>query len=125
MTVIAILGQALGLVLVGLAGGRGMLVAGAAVLGAAHGAVFPILSSQVVDRARTAERGSAVAIFTSIIDVALLAIAPVVGLLIDGGGYDVAFPAVGALLTVGALVYTLWDRRLFRPALQPAPADSL
>lgn len=125
VTVIAIVGQALGLVLVGLAGGTAMLVAGAAVLGAAHGAVFPILSSQVVDRARTAERGSAVAIFTSIIDVALLAIAPVVGFLIDRAGYHVAFPAVGGLLAVGAVVYTLWDRRLLRPALEPAPADSL
>lgn len=120
VTVIAILGQAVGLVVVGLASGVGMFVAGAAVLGAAHGAVFPILSSQVVDRARTAERGSAVAIFTSIIDVALLTIAPLVGFLIHTAGYSTAFPVVGGLLAFGAVVYSVWDRRLLTPALETA-----
>lgn len=107
---VAVLG--LSLVLLGGTSHLAVFVVAAAVGGAAHGAVFPILSSQVVTRSRTAERGSAVAIFTSIFDVALLAAAPLVGALIDGIGYGVAFPAAGSVLMGGALVYAVWDRRL-------------
>ncbi len=87
-----------------------MLVVAAAIGGTAHGAVFPILSSQVVSRARTAERGSAMAIFTSIFDIALLLSAPAVGSLIEGSGYGVSLAAVGSALWAGAVVYTVWDR---------------
>ena len=37
---------------------------GSLAAGMAHGALFPILTSQVVSRARTAERGSAMSIYT-------------------------------------------------------------
>ncbi|MDJ0925818.1 MAG: MFS transporter, partial [Acidimicrobiia bacterium] len=48
-------------------------------LGLGHGLLFPILTAQVVTRARQAERGSAMAIFTSLFDFAVLTAAPVVG----------------------------------------------
>jgi predicted MFS family arabinose efflux permease len=89
-----------------------LLVAAALVTGTAHGAAFPLLSSEVVNRARVSERGSAMATFTSIFDIALLAGAPVVGFLIDGFDYLVAFGAVSVTLIVGSLVYRLWDRRI-------------
>lgn len=110
MIVGAILTQGAGLMLVGVARGIPALGAGALLLGTAHGVIFPILSSQVVGRARTAERGSAVATFTSIIDIGLLLVAPSVGFLIEGRGYGYAFAAVGAVLMGGALVYRLWER---------------
>jgi predicted MFS family arabinose efflux permease len=89
-----------------------VLVLAALVTGTAHGAAFPILSSEVVNRARISERGSAVATFTSIFDVALLVGAPAVGFLIEGFDYLVAFAAAGVLLVVGSLVYRVWDRRI-------------
>lgn len=116
VTVVAILGQAAGLGLVAVAADSLTLAAGAAVLGVAHGAVFPVLSSQVVARARTAERGSAIATFTSIFDIGLVAVAPAVGVLIELAGYDVAFSSVACLLAVGALVYLMWDRRIVEAA---------
>lgn len=88
------------------------LAIAAFVMGTAHGTAFPLLSSEVVNRARVAERGSAMAIFTSIFDIALLFGAPLIGFLIDGFDYTVAFTAGGAALLVGSFVYGLWDKRL-------------
>jgi predicted MFS family arabinose efflux permease len=59
------------------------------------------------------------AIFTSIFDIALLLAAPVVGRLIDGFDYGVAFGSVAVALGLGALVYAIWDRRT---VVQPATA---
>jgi len=89
-----------------------LLVAAALITGAAHGAAFPLLSSEVVNRARVSERGSAMATFTSIFDIALLVGAPAVGFLIDGFDYFVAFGAVSVTLIVGSMAYRLWDRRI-------------
>lgn len=100
------------------------LVAAAAMTGMAHGAAFPLLSSQVVNRARDSERGSAMSIFTSIFDVALLFGAPAVGFLIDGSGYLLAFSAAGITLVVGAVVYAWWDRRLV-PASVPVAGEEV
>jgi len=108
----ALVAYGLGLALLAVAGSEPVLVGAAVAGGAAHGVVFPILASQVVNRARTAERGSAMSIFTSIFDIALLMAAPVVGLLIDGYSYRLAFGAVSLALGGGAVVYALWDRRL-------------
>ena len=88
------------------------LVAAAALSGSAHGAVFPILSSQVVNRTRVSERGSAMATFTSIFDIAALMGTPVVGLLIERTGYLGAFSTAGVVVVLGAAAYGLWDRRL-------------
>jgi predicted MFS family arabinose efflux permease len=109
------------LVLLAVADSEPIMVIAAASGGLAHGAIFPILTSQVVNRARTAERGSAMSTFTSIFDIALLVSAPTVGLLIDGFSYRVAFATVSLALVVGAVVYAFWDRRLVASEV-PAPA---
>lgn len=106
-----------GLVVMAIAQSVPMLVLAAATAGTAHGATFPILSSEVVNRARVSERGSALAIFTSIFDFALLLGAPVVGLLIEGFSYLVAFATTGVALIAGAVVYAAWDRWLVASAL--------
>ena len=67
---------------------------------------------EVVNRARVAERGAAMATFTSIFDVARLVGAPAVGLLIDGFDYLVAFSAAAVVLVAGAFVYRWWDLRI-------------
>ncbi len=87
-------------------------VVAAFLAGIAHGVAFPVIAAQVVTRARLAERGSAMTIFTAIFDVALLGSAPVVGALIDFQGYAVAFRATAGVLAVGTLVYAVWDRRV-------------
>ncbi len=100
------------LLLMSNAGNAAVLAAAGLAAGLAHGAIFPILTSQVVLRARTAERGSAMAIFTSIFDIALLVAAPAVGFLIDGFDYRLAFGVVSVVLGIGAAVYAWWDHRL-------------
>lgn len=89
-----------------------ILVLAAATAGMAHGAAFPILSSQVVNRARVNERGSAMATFTAIFDIALLLGAPTVGFVIEAFGYLAAFGGLGVVLVLGAVVYRTWDRSL-------------
>jgi MFS family permease len=112
LAVAGLISYGLGLGLLAVAGSAPVMVAAALLCGLAHGAVFPLLTSQVVIRARTAERGSAMAIFTSIFDIALLVTAPSVGLLIDGFDYRVAFGVTAAVLMGGSVVYALWDRRM-------------
>lgn len=101
-----------GLGVMALAGSEPWLYLAAVVMGTAHGASFPLLSSEVVNRARVAERGSAMVVFTSLFDIALLFGAPAVGFLIDGFDYLVAFFVAGAAIIVGSLFYGTWDRRL-------------
>lgn len=102
----------IGLVLMAIADSSLVLAVAASVMGTAHGTAFPLISSEVVNRARVSERGSAMSVFTSIFDFALLLGAPAVGLLIDGFGYLPAFSTAGIALVAGAIVYSFWDRRL-------------
>lgn len=96
------------------------VLAAAALGGAAHGVVFPVLSSTVVERARTAERGSAIATFTSVFDLAILGLVPVVGFVIDWSGYLLAFASVGVAMLIGSAVYVRWDlvQQTRTPAMQ-------
>lgn len=112
MLVGGIVAYGLGLVFMGIAQTVPILVLAAATTGTAHGAVFPLLSSEVVNRARVSERGSAMATFTSIFDIALLAGAPAVGFVIEGFDYLGAFVGLGVVLLVCAVVYRQWDRRI-------------
>lgn len=101
------------------------LALAAFVMGTAHGTAFPLLSSEVVNRARVAERGSAMAIFTSIFDFALLFGAPLIGFLIDGFDYTVAFTVGGVAVVAGSLVYGSWDRRLVATSAPFVPEEVL
>jgi predicted MFS family arabinose efflux permease len=112
LVLIAIVSYGLSLMMLGLAQAVPLFAIAAALGGMAHGAVFPVLSSSVIYRARVSERGSALSIFTSIFDVALLVFAPLVGLLIEGFSYAVAFSAMGAFLLIGGVVYSVWDKRM-------------
>lgn len=116
LLVVAIFFYGIGLVVMAVAQSVSMLVLAAATTGTAHGATFPILSSEVVNRARVSERGSALATFTSIFDIALLLGAPAVGFLIEGFSYLVAYSATGIALIGGAFIYAAWDRWLVSSA---------
>jgi len=112
LVLVAIVSYGLSLVMLGQSQAVPLFVIAAFLGGLGHGAVFPVLSSSVVYRARASERGSAVSIFTSIFDVALLMAAPTVGSMIEGFSYTVAFTTVGTLLVVGGLIYSVWDKRM-------------
>jgi len=112
LIVLSILAFAVGLALMAIAESAFVLAAAAFMAGLAHGAIFPILTSQVVHRSRTAERGSAMSIFTSLFEVSVLLAAPAVGFLIDDFSYRVGFGAAALALVAGAIAYAFWDARL-------------
>jgi len=100
--------------LAGLGGATSVFEMGvsAALLGAGHGLLFPVLTALVVGRARDTERGSAMAIFTSLFDLAVLTAAPIAGAVIDWRGYTAAFVGLGVFVAAGLVVYVVWDRAL-------------
>jgi predicted MFS family arabinose efflux permease len=100
-----------GIVTLAFAQGPGALMVAAVFAGAAHGVVFPILSSEVVSRARPSERGSAIATFTSIFGLSTLAFVPLIGLIIDVSGYSAAFGSVGLAIILGSVAYHSLDVR--------------
>lgn len=101
------------------------LAAGASLLGLGHGLLFPILTAQVVSRSRESERGSAMAIFTSLFDLAVLTAAPAVGVMIDWRGYATAFNALGVFLVGGIVVYVAWERFVARRDVAALASEGL
>lgn len=78
--------------------------------GVGHGYAFPILLGLVNRRARVAERGAAMAIYTTIDDGAVLVAGPVLGFLIETVGYAPMFRSVAGLLAGTTVLCLLWDR---------------
>lgn len=102
---------AVGYVLLAAATTPSAIAVAGACAGLGHGFVFPILSGLVVDRARTAERGAATAIFTALFDGGALVGGPLLGAVIRDVGYGAMFLCAAALVTVGGLVFLVMDRR--------------
>ena len=90
------------------------VLAAGVLCGLGHGMTFPILMGLVVSRARDADRGAAMAIFTALFDLGMLIGGPAFGLLIDVRGYQAAFGLGGLLLVAGGLTFAVWDRSLER-----------
>jgi MFS family permease len=99
-----------------------VLLAGAC-CGAGHGYTFPILFGMVVTRAREAERGAVLSIFTALFDAGVLVGGPffgwvhgrALGLAALGSeatltGYVLVYATAAALLGAGVLAYGLLDR---------------
>lgn len=84
--------------------------------GFGHGFTFPILSGMVVHRAREAERGVALSLFTSLFDAGMLIGGPAFGFLLERSGYAAMYGAAAAVVVVGALAFALWDARVARRA---------
>jgi len=78
--------------------------------GLGHGMTFPILMGLVVSRARDADRGAALAIFTALFDLGMLLGGPLFGGLIDVRSFPAAFGAGAALLMGGGVAFAVWDR---------------
>lgn len=88
-----------------------LFVVAAALGGMGHGITSPVLTSETVRRARTAERGSALALFTALFDLAIIAVIPVIGRIIDTFSYPAAFRTAGGLVVVGSAAFFYFDRR--------------
>lgn len=107
----SLLAYAAGLLLAGSAQVLWHVVVVALLCGLGHGYSFPILLGLVSQRARDAERGSAMAIYTMIDEGALLIAAPFLGFVIESMGYAVMFRVAGGFLVVSVAVFLFWDRR--------------
>ncbi len=112
LVAVSVVAYAAGFAFLAAAGSAGGLAAGAVLFGLGHGLLFPILTAYVVTRSREAERGSAMAIFTSLFDLAVLTAAPTVGVIIDWRGYSVAFGAMAVFIVLGLVGYVYWERLL-------------
>jgi MFS family permease len=106
----ALVTLALGFVIMALAeSGRDVLIAGV-LCGAGHGYTFPILFGLTVTRARAAERGSAMAIYTALFDVGILIGGPLLGLVIELSGYGAMYSTAAMIVLAGAVSFAVWDR---------------
>lgn len=93
---------------------RGSLVVGlaGAFAGIGHGFAFPILSGLTAGRARDADRGSAMSIFTAIFDAGLLVAGPLFGVLSDLTSLRTTFVVAAVVPLVGGVVFYAWDGRV-------------
>jgi MFS family permease len=86
-----------------------VLVAGACA-GLGHGLTFPILMGLVVTRARDAERGAAMAVFTALFDLGALIGGPLFGWVIDAADFSAMFRLAGCVIAAGIVGFVIWDR---------------
>lgn len=106
----ALITLAIGFVaLAGANGDRDVLLAGA-LCGAGHGYTFPLLFGMVVNRARDADRGTAMSIYTALFDLGVLLGGPFLGGVIVGFGYTAMFITAGTLIAAGTAGFALADR---------------
>lgn len=98
-------------VLLGSAAEPGEVVLAGALVGVGHGLTFPILFGMLVTRAREAERGSALAIFTALFDLGLVLGGPLFGGVIRLLGFGAMFYVAALAVALGLAVFVVWDRR--------------
>ena len=88
------------------------IAAAGGLCGLGHGFTFPILSGLVVTRARPAERGAAMSLFTALFDGGALIGAPIFGIVIRFAGYPTMFATLAALVVAGTVTFAIWDRQV-------------
>jgi len=100
-----------GLAFLAIAEGAREVLAAGVLCGAGHGFTYPILSSLAVSRASESDRGTAIAILTSLPDVGALLGAPALGWIIEASGFAAMFASAAGLFALGSAVFARWDRR--------------
>lgn len=80
--------------------------------GMGHGYTFPILLGLLISRARSSERGAALAIFTALFDAGSLLGNPLFGavLLLTHSSYRTMFGTAAALMVLGTVLFGIMDR---------------
>lgn len=91
----------------------GMLVSGG-FAGVGHGYCFPVIASLVVSRSPVEIRGSAMAAFTALWELAAISFTPVFGVLADLHGDGVMFITASCLAVVGVAGWGILERRFGR-----------
>lgn len=118
-----------GLVVLSVAGSAVHIAIAGLMCGVGHGFGFPILYGFVIRRAGVRDRGSAVAIFTSLFDVGTLVGGPVLGAIIAMTDYPTMFLVAAGALAGGLIVFAMWDRDVVArdPSIleRPVPAHHL
>lgn len=99
-----------GLCLLVLAGSPALMGVAGVVAGLGHGFTFPILLGLLVTRARAAERGAALAIFTALFDVGSMLGNPLFGAIAKSTSYRWMFGAAAAIMALGTAVFGAMDR---------------
>jgi MFS family permease len=103
--------ETLGLVLIALAPGFGVALAGGIVMGAGFSLLFPSLAVIAVERVGERARGSALGVFTAFFDAGVGLGAPVAGIVAGLGGYADAFWLAAVAAAAGVLVSLVSGRR--------------
>jgi MFS family permease len=101
---------ALGFAVMALATDNHEVLLAGALCGAGHGYTFPLLFGMVVNRARDADRGTAMSIYTALFDFGVLIGGPLLGGVIDLFGYTAMFSTAAALIVAGTLGFAVADR---------------
>lgn len=118
VALVAALFEAIGLAVIGLANTLPVALAGAIVMGWAFSVLYPSLSLIVLRRVPESRRGSAFGTFTATFDLGVALGAPLVGVAVTLGGYEVGFLFAAALaIVVAATQAVILVSRRRRPAL--------
>jgi len=88
------------------------VVAAGALCGLGHGYAFPILFGLVVERTPEANRGMAMAIYTALFDVGVLAGGPFFGWWVERAGFGPMFLVAAGFVALGGAVFFVWDARI-------------
>lgn len=100
--------EAVGLLLLALAGSAGMACLGAAVAGVGFSLVFPALGVEAMQRVPEHSRGAALGLYTVSMDVAMAVVGPLGGWLAGGRGYAAVYTvAAGAAVAAAVLAMVL------------------
>lgn len=105
--------QAIGLLMIGLAGSSGLAMTGAAIAGAGFSLVFPSLGLEAVRRAPPERRGLAMGTYNAFLDLTLGVGSPVLGWLAGRSGIGAVFiaSAIAAVLAVPLVLMLRRDPR--------------
>lgn len=93
------------------ASGLGMLLASAVLFGVGFGCLFPSLMAYTVDRVPANERGSAMATYTSAIDLAIGIGSPLLGVIKGAAGYPTVYAVSGAVAAFGVVILIVGTAR--------------
>lgn len=88
--------------------------------GFGFGAFMPALNAFVVDEVSPRERASALAVFTSFMDVGITTGAVVLGVIGELRGYAVMFGVGGVIIVLGILLFAVGARK---PSRSPMPSE--
>lgn len=101
---------ALGLVVLAFSDCERWLIVSGILCGFGHGLAFPTVAAMVVQRAKTSNRGAAMALFTALFDAGFLFGGPFFGLVLTTTSYRSMFVMAALLLVAMTALFLVWDR---------------